>query len=173
MAQRIIKIIRRMVYYVCLVGVVVLLLMMLLTASDIIGRSFFNRPIMGTYEISEYMLSIVVLFGIAYAQQTGQHVRVDLFANKLPALGRSVLGNIFKLIAAIFFLLVTWQGWQGGFRALEVHKVSDTLRIPAYPFEFLVAVGSFLLSLELILEVILSITKVESGIATTPKELTE
>jgi len=161
--QGVAKGIHRIVFYACFIGMVVVLLMMLLTTFDVIGRSIFTRPIPGTFEITEYMLVIIVLFGIAYAQQTGRHVRVELFADKLPPSGQIVLDSIFTLVAFVFFLLVAWQGWEGGFYALHVKTASDILRIPSYPFEFLIAVGAFLLSLELLLKLITSVKSLSTG----------
>ncbi len=50
---------------------------MLITTGDVITRSFFNKPIPGTLELSEYMLSIIILLGAAYTQQVKGHVGVD------------------------------------------------------------------------------------------------
>jgi len=42
----------------------VLLLVMLMTAVDVTLRRLFNRPILGSYEIAEYLMAIMVLFAI-------------------------------------------------------------------------------------------------------------
>jgi len=36
---------------------------MLLTTGEVIGRNLFNRPIAGTVELSEYLLSIFISWG--------------------------------------------------------------------------------------------------------------
>lgn len=154
MMGRIARSIHRIVYYACIVGMVVILLMMLLTTSDVIGRSIFTWPIPGTLEITSYMLAVIILLGMGHAQQARQYVRVDLFIIKIPRRGQVVLESIFTLFALIVFALVAWQGWEGGFKALRQNETSDILRIPSYPFELLVAVGAFLLCLELILTII-------------------
>ena len=43
----------------------ILLIMMFLTAMDVIFRYMFNRPITGSYELIEFMMAILVSFGIA------------------------------------------------------------------------------------------------------------
>jgi hypothetical protein len=45
--------------------------------------------------------------------------------------------------------IVVWQGWVEG---VTEKAVSDQLRIPQYPFRVLVAVGGFLLCLELLID---------------------
>jgi TRAP-type C4-dicarboxylate transport system permease small subunit len=65
-------------------GMFLLIPMMLLTTADVMGRSFFRRPITGTYELSSYLLAVFILLGIAYTYQVGGHVRVTMFVSKLP-----------------------------------------------------------------------------------------
>jgi hypothetical protein len=51
---------------------------------------------------------------------------------------------------------VVWQGWVEG---ITEKAVSDQLRIPQYPFRVLVAVGGFLLWLELLIDLCASFGK--------------
>jgi len=163
MAQSIVRAIHRIVYYVCIIGMACLLIMMLLTTGDVVGRSIFLRPIPGTVEITQFMLSVIVLLGLAYAQQTRQHVRVDLFISKFAPLYRIIIDIIFTLMAFVFIALLAWQGWEGGFTAVELETTSDILKFPTYPFEFLVAIGAFLLAIELLLKVIKSVNGLVKG----------
>jgi TRAP-type transport system small permease protein len=152
--QDAIRIAQRIVFSCCVVGAVAMLFMMFLTVADVIGRSFFTWPITGTYELSRYFLVVIVLLGIAYAQQTGQHVAVDYFVLKLPPRGQFVFEAISTSLGLVFFALVTWQGWEGGWNSVQTQSVSDTLHIPSYPFEFLIAVGAFFLCIELLLKLV-------------------
>ena len=149
-----VRILQRIVFFLCVIGAVAMFLIMLLTVADVIGRSLFTRPIIGTYEISRYFLVVIVLLGIGYAQQTGQHVAVDYFVSKLPPRGRFVFENMATLLGLAFFALVTWEGWKGGWNSIHSKLVSDTLRIPLYPFEFLIAVGAFCMCIELLLKLV-------------------
>ena len=154
MIDAVIRTIQRVIAYISFIGMIILLVMMFLTTFDVIGRSIFNKPIPGAYELTEYMLVIVILFGIAYAQQSGRNVRVDLLANKLPPHYQAGLDLFFTIIAFIFFILVAWQGWKGGIAAIAKGGASDTLHIPTYPFEFLIGFGASLLSIELLIKLI-------------------
>ncbi len=44
------------------IGMVVLLMLMLLITADVLLRYLFNRPILGTFDIVELMLGIVIFF---------------------------------------------------------------------------------------------------------------
>jgi len=48
--------------YLSYVGNFALAAMMLLTTADVIGRYFFNAPVLGAYEITEYLMLIMVFF---------------------------------------------------------------------------------------------------------------
>ena len=150
----IVKILHKIVFFLCVIGAAAMFFVMLLTVADVIGRSFFTRPIIGTYEISRYFLVVIVLLGIGYAQQTGQHVAVDYFVTKLPPRGQFVFENIATLLGLAFFALVTWEGWKGGWNSIHSKLVSDTIHMPLYPFEFLIAVGAFCMCIELLLKLV-------------------
>ena len=161
--KQIAKIIHRVVYYGCFIGMIVLLFMMLLTASDVLGRAILTRPVPGTYEISGYMLAVIVLLGLGYAQQAEANVRVEFFTDKMPLKLQGFLVAFFALASAVFFSLVVWQGITESMVSLKVGSTSDILRIPAYPFKFLVAVGAFFLALELIIKFISTVYQLAKG----------
>ena len=56
---------------------------------------------------------------------------------------------ITTLLSLFIIAIVVWQGWVEG---ITEKAVSDQLRIPQYPFRVLVAVGGFLLWLELLID---------------------
>ena len=58
--------------------------MMVLTAFDVFGRYFLNRPIRGALELTEFLLVIAVSAGFAYTQTTNGHISVELFVMRLP-----------------------------------------------------------------------------------------
>ena len=124
-------------------GTLILFPMMLLTTFDVIGRNVFNCPIPGTYETSEFCLVVIVLFGIGYVQQRDAQVKVDMFIEMMPKNVQLVLEVIYTIIGLCFFALVVWQGILGTFNSIEQGETSTILNIPSYPFEFLIAFGSF------------------------------
>jgi TRAP-type transport system small permease protein len=146
--------IKKINYGLCIISAIAMFFVMLLTVSDVIGRGFLNQPINGTYELSRYFLAVMTLLAIAYTQQSGQHIAVDYFVNRLSPRRRFVLNIVITVLGLTFFSLVTWQGWEGGWDSIQTKVCSDTLRIPLFPFEFLVAVGAFFLCIELLFELV-------------------
>ena len=131
------------------IGAVFLIPLMLITSSDVIGRDIFNHPIAGTVELSEYMLAVFILMGLAYSQQVKAHVAVSLFISRISARAQLILNMVTILLSLFIFSILAWQGWKVG---IEERTVSDMLRIPQYPFRLLVALAAFLLCLELLID---------------------
>jgi len=141
--------IHRLNFYVSVVGMSLLIPLMLLTTGDVIGRGFFRKPIPGTFELSEYILATFILLGAAYTQQVKGHVGVDFVTARLSPHLRTACQIITTLLSLFIIGIVIWQGWIEGIRE---RTVSDMLRIPQYPFRLLVAIGGFLLWLELLID---------------------
>jgi TRAP-type C4-dicarboxylate transport system permease small subunit len=112
-------------------------------------RGFFNKPIPGTFELSQYILAIFILLGAAYTQQVKGHVGVDFVTSRLSPRLRAICEIFTTLLSLLIIAIVVWQGWVEG---ITEKAVSDQLRIPQYPFRVLVAVGGFLLWLELLID---------------------
>jgi len=123
--------------------------LMLLTFADVMLRGFFNKPIPGTFELSQYILAIFILLGAAYTQQVRGHVGVDFVTSRLSPRLRVYCEILTTLLSLFIIAIVIWQGWVEG---ITEKAVSDQLRIPQYPFRVLVAVGGFLLWLELLID---------------------
>jgi TRAP-type C4-dicarboxylate transport system permease small subunit len=141
--------IRRINYIVCAIGMAMIIPLMLLTFADVMLRGFFNKPIPGTFEISQYILAVFILLGAAYTQQVKGHVGVDFVTSRLSPRLRAICEIITTLLSLFIIAIVVWQGWVEG---ITEKAVSDQLRIPQYPFRVLVAVGGFLLWLELLID---------------------
>jgi len=135
--------------FVAGVSGVFLIPLMLITAIDVVGRDVFNHPIPGTVELSQYMLAVFILLGLAYAQQMKAHVAVSIFTSHLNEHAQLVLNIIATLLCLFISCILVWQGWVVG---IEEKTVSDMLRVPQYPFRLLVALAAFLMCLELLID---------------------
>jgi TRAP-type C4-dicarboxylate transport system permease small subunit len=138
------------------VGMVFVIPMMLLTSADATARDLFSKPIPGAFEVSSLMLSILILLGLAYAQQMKDHVRVTMLVDRLPIKMGAAL-TIFTTLLSMFIVAI--MCWQGLVLSLENTQVSDMLRIPQWPFRLLVCVGGFFLFLEFCFDLIDSVRR--------------
>ncbi len=146
--RSVIQTITRVVSYI---GMGLLVPMMLLTSADVTARSLWSRPIPGTLELSSFMLSILILLGVAYTHQMNGHVRVTMLTDRLPEKWRESL-NILTTLLTLFIVVIVF--WQGIVVAFESGAVSDMLRIPELPFRLLVSVAALFMAFELIFNLV-------------------
>src|SRR4030043_1661454 len=80
------------------VGACFLIPLMIITAGDVVGRDVFNHPIPETVELSQYMLTVFILLGLAYPQQVKAHVGVSVMTSRLRHPAQLILTIITTLI---------------------------------------------------------------------------
>lgn len=131
-------------------GVGILALLMLLTAGDVTLRYVFNRPIVGSFDLTEYMMAIVVSFGLAYCAFFRGHVSVDIIVSRLPQRIQAAIDSITSLLSIILFTLITWQGYVYMKLLFDSGLESTVLLIPRFPFAGLVCLGSAFLTIVLL-----------------------
>lgn len=141
------------------VGLAVLLLMMFLTVGDVVGRYFFLFPISGTFELTNFMLALVVFFAIGYTQVRRGHISIDVVVSRFSPRAQAIIDSITYLFSLGLFSLVTWQSAVHANRLFEGHNVSGVLSLPIYPFVIAVGVGSLLFCLVLLVDLLSSLAK--------------
>jgi len=137
------------------IGMVCTVIMMLLVSTDVIGRSFFNYPIYGTFEITQDFLITALFFtSISYAYREGAHIRVTMFIRFIPA-GLVRLAYKFLEIATFFFFFIMGlSGWKLFTHALEVNDFSPgVLQYPLAPSYFFIPLGATLICIRLLLSI--------------------
>ena len=148
------KAIHRASYSLCVLGMFLAIPLMLITTFDVLGRAFFNKPIPGTLELSEYMLAIIILLGAAYTQQVQGHVGVNFLTSRFSPRGQKIC-KIITDFASLF--IITILAVYGYIEGIHETAVSDQLRVPQWPFKLLVAVGGFMLWMEIFVDLVTSI----------------
>lgn len=167
--DRIVRLVERFAsppnYWLHRVAMLFLLLLMFLTVGDVIGRYLVGRlpffqPIPGTFEMTEFMLVIIVLSAIGYVQVKGEHISIDILVSRFTPRTRGMIDSITSLLSLAIFALVTWQSIEYAQRLFASHDVSAVLRLPVYPFLIVVAVGSFMFCLAMLASFLQSLRKV-------------
>lgn len=149
--------------YLNIVGLVFLALMMFLTAADVIGRYVFNKPLTGALELTEFMMAVVVAFGLSYTQVKKGHVSVDVVTSKLPQRAKAVINSITCLLFLCLFALISWRLILYAGNLGAEGYTSSALKIPMSPFVYLVALGSTILCLVLITDLLGYLAEVTKG----------
>jgi len=148
------------VYYgLMVVSTFLLSIVIALSCADIFGRYALNSPITGTLEVIEYAMVAIFFPGLAYIQATRGNIVVGMLTHRLNPAVRTVV-QAFALAVGVFaFILIVWQNWLQTVYYFHNGAYSTMLHIPQYPFRFVIVVGAFFVGLEMLIQLVQTITR--------------
>ena len=131
---------------------VILLLLMAFTTLDVVMRYFFNAPFRGSLEATEFSMALIVFLGLAYCGWVGGHIGVDILEKLLDKPSLRFVPVIMNLVGALLFAVIAWQMVEETRHAWT--QASNMLRMPHWPFRLVVAFGSALYAIVLLIHAI-------------------
>lgn len=121
---------------------------------DVTWRGITGGSIPGMIELVETFMVVVVFLGLAHAEATGAHVRMNLVTNVLPLKARCVVKATGMAICSI---VSVWMAYSSSVRAVMSTALREVrpglLQFPVWPARILIAVGFILLALEYVIRV--------------------
>ena len=133
-------------------GAALIALTLLATAN--VGLRIFRAPVSGTYEIVSFLGAVVTAGALGYTQKRKDHIVVDILSDRFPAPAKRVLDGVSHAVTLVLFSIVAWQTFAWGRRIMESGELSETLKVPYYPFVFAVSLGFAVLALTLLLDLL-------------------
>lgn len=130
---------------------------------DVIMRYFFNRPLLGSIEISEIGMAMLLFLCMGYVTRLRGHFKVDVVASRLPVHSQVILDRVGYVIGIVVCAVIVYQGIKTGVQMFYRSETTPLLSIPRYPFRLLLPLGGFLCCIELILQFIGSFGPGEGG----------
>ena len=115
--------------------------MMLLTVADVGLRWLFNYPVIGTTEITESMMACLAFFALAWCAAENSHLKVDLVVDRFPPRIQAGLDSLTTLVGMVLVALIAWRNVVEGLAVQRLHLISSLVKIPAYPFYYIIAAG--------------------------------
>jgi TRAP-type C4-dicarboxylate transport system permease small subunit len=88
---------------------IMLILMSLMSFASIVGRSVFDKPILGDYELVQTMSAIAVAMSLPFCQMIRGHIIVDFFTTGLPARVNRRLDILASLVLAVAGFVFSWR----------------------------------------------------------------
>ena len=126
----------------CLVG------MMTLTCADVVLR-LFRHPILGTYELVEFLGATIAAFAMALTTLYRGHVAVEVLVMIFSQGIQKVIFLLTQVAALVLFLLLGLECVRYGNDLRTSGEVSLTLQLPFYPVLYGIAFSSFIVCLVL------------------------
>lgn len=154
----------RLALAVLLVGGVGMLMSMFLGVADIVGTQFLHVPVPGPFEITESTMVLIVFGALAYAQIRRAHIRVELIYTHVGPRVQAVMDVITDVAALVFFGLMLWQATMEAEYSYQINeRTVGLIRFPLYPARFILAAGTGLLVLRLVLDLIIDTRRIFTG----------
>ncbi|MCL4747492.1 MAG: TRAP transporter small permease [Burkholderiaceae bacterium] len=113
--------------------------MMALTFADVIGRKYFGNSIVGSFEVTELLMLVLIFTALPLTSLRGEHVVFDLLDRSLSERARHWQKQIANLLTAGMLLGAAWLVFERATRTAEFGDNTAQLRIELAPFHFMVA----------------------------------
>jgi len=134
------------------IGAAALIILVLTTFANVIGRYLLRMPLTGAVEISELFLVVTVFFGVAYTEVRRQHVTFNEVVAFFPRRLRAISIGAMYFLVGVYALVMSWQETLLAISYMRPSvRVTDVLKIPIAPAMFIIAIGSLLWAVELML----------------------
>jgi len=106
--------------------------LMILTFVDVVGRNVFSRPILGTTEVTEILLAMVIFLLLPQLAFRRQHITIDLIDQISGRRGRYIQEVFAAVLGAGLFFIIAWRLWILAGSALRYGDITANLKLPVY-----------------------------------------
>ena len=141
-------------------GVAAVALMMFLVGVDVVLRYIFSRPLSFSCELTQILLLITIFLGIAYTGLRKNHVSIDVVVSRLPEGAQAVLAPIVHFLGMSLLALIAWQAIEQTRIFTRFSQTTSGLHVPFSLLMIIVTLGSLVLSLVLLKDLIMALDRV-------------
>lgn len=145
------------------VGAVVLAAMMLMTFLDVVGRYVFNSPIVGTYDMTQLYMGLIVYLGIGYTTHRRAHISVDLLTGRLGTRARLWFDLLAQVISGVLAALICWQLWSIAGDSVDNNDLTQIWELPIFPVVYVMAAASVLMVAALASQLLRTVVAIATG----------
>jgi TRAP-type C4-dicarboxylate transport system permease small subunit len=130
------------------IGVITVVIM-----ADIMGRVFFNFPLIGVPEIVKVSVVAIVWLQMAHTLKIGGHIRSDVILDRLSPRSKAAVNVVSSLLGAGVFGFLVYSAWPQMIEGWRVGEFEGELpvRVPTYPVRTILIVGAMLTCIEFLL----------------------
>ena len=152
------KFIENVSKYFYYLSMVFCFLLMLYIVLDVILR-FIDRPLLGTSEMVQLIMVIIVFSGIAYTDVQRGHVAVDVVVERFSKRTQAIIDCVVYAISLLYIVIVVWQSSLQVFLSMVYNEEIWEFSMAVWPWRAFVPVGCTLLAINMAFTVYKSIKK--------------
>ncbi|MCW5770487.1 MAG: TRAP transporter small permease [Rhodospirillaceae bacterium] len=114
----------------------ILFAVLVVSIIDVVGRYLFNAPLLGADDLIRFGMAIMVFGALPAVSRAGEHIAVDLLAERFPPALQAVAGRLWNACAAVVFAYIAWRFFDLAMRAVDYGDRSPLLLLPYPPLIF-------------------------------------
>ena len=133
--------------------------MMVITITDVLLRKFTSTSILGTVELTEFMMVIVVFLSLAQCEVDDGHIKVALVMDKFGPKVQLFADIFTQTLCVVLFAMMSISIYHHAVNMKSSGEVTMDLGLPMYPFVYIAFFGCIIMTLVLFLKTILIIFK--------------
>lgn len=122
------------------VAAAVLFAMMVLTFADVWGRYLLRQPVFGGYEVTEFLMGVLIFAGLPILCAKEGHVTIDILDGVTPKRFVRWQRVAVNAICAACLAYLSWRLFRLAGDLYRGNEVTMTLKVPHYPFCYAFAV---------------------------------
>lgn len=134
----------------------------LFTSVSVIMRYCMKAPILGSTEIMEILMAVMVFAALAFTQTEKGHIHVMMLVNLFPKKVQQVIFALHSILSTVCSAAVTYGMYLQGGYALRKHLVSTMLYIPYYPFYYFACLAMAVFTIVLLIDACIAVAAVFS-----------
>lgn len=124
--------------------------------ADVLGRSIFNSPIVGTVEIVSNIIVVIAFLQISYSIQTNGMFHTTMFIDLLPEMPAKFFRLLAECAGALLIGLMIYSSWDAMIHSWSIKEYYGTgqFQFPVYPVRTIIVACCMLAFLNYVLRAI-------------------
>jgi TRAP-type C4-dicarboxylate transport system permease small subunit len=118
------------------------------------GLRMLGYPMAGVYDLVCYLGALTAALPLAYTQLKKGHIAVDIVSLHFPAAVRKVAVGVSYALGVVFFSVGAWKLFSLATILRRSGEVSETLKMPFWPFTYAVAASCGLMVFCLLIDLL-------------------
>lgn len=133
----------------------IIMAMILTTMTDVGRRTLFKEPIAGIVEFNEIFMVLCVFLAMAYTQQVGGHIKVELVTDRLRPKQVAALQVFACLVALTWFAILSKQTLNEALVSFSIKEYRwGAIIVPIWWAKFFLPLGCWLICVQLVTELV-------------------
>jgi len=139
-------------------SLVAIVIMMMLTTADVILRYIFDRPILGSMEMTELLMVSIAGLSLAWCTLKSGHIRVDIITNMFSKKTNRTIDVVNYILTGGICAFIVPALINRYIEGEKLDLRTYVLHIPEGPFVLLLSFGYLLTFLVLIVKIVKSMS---------------